>query len=139
MELELSCRCREIDTFIQRKERDAECREVVDERDQVLQVAAQPIELPGHDDVELPMPRVLHQAIEGRPPVLGPRDAVVDVFDGRPAAGFDVAPELDELVLGFLVEGADTNVDGTFLRGSSFLVGAPAPKMAGSPGDRSHG
>ena len=38
---------------------------------------------------------------------------VVDVFHGRvPAAGRDVATELGELVLGFLVEGANTGVEG---------------------------
>ena len=81
----------------------------------MLQVAAQPIELPGHDQhVELAAPGVLHELVERRPAVLRAADAVVDVLHGRvPAAGRDVAAELGELVLGLLVEGGHARVDGS--------------------------
>ena len=53
--------------------------ELGQEADQVLQAAAEAIDVPGHDDIELPLGSVPVQGIEGRPLVapLGAADAVI--------------------------------------------------------------
>ena len=68
MHLQPSRRRRGVDPFVETDERDVQRLEVVEQGDQVLQVAPQPIELPRHDDVELAALGVLHQLVERRPP-----------------------------------------------------------------------
>jgi hypothetical protein len=102
-----------VDALAERDECDAERLQVLEQRDQVLQVAPKAIEPPAHQYVKLPAARVFDEAVEGRPGGLGPAHAVVDVLHGRvPATGGHVAAELGELVLGLLVERGDTGVDG---------------------------
>jgi hypothetical protein len=82
----------------------------------VLQIAPEPIELPGDHDIELPPPGVFHQLVERRPRVLRASDPVVDVFHGGPATGLGIAPQLDELVLGMLINGGHSNVESSVHR-----------------------
>ena len=111
MHLELPSRRRGVDAFAQRDEREAERLQVLEQRDQVLQVASQPIELPRHQHVELAAPRVRHEPVERRPAVGRAAHAVIDGC--LLAAGRDVAAQLGELVLGLLVEIGDAGVDGS--------------------------
>ena len=57
-------------------------------------------------------PHVGDELVERGPAILRAADALVDVLDGGPAAGRDVAPQLEQLVLGGLVVRADARVDG---------------------------
>ena len=57
-------------------------------------------------------PHVGDELVERGPTVLRAADALVDVLDGAPAARRDVAPQLEQLVLGGLVVRADARVDG---------------------------
>jgi len=58
--LEPASRRRGVDAFVQRDERDAERLQIIEQRDQVLQVAAEAIELPGDDRIEFAALGVLH-------------------------------------------------------------------------------
>ena len=49
------------------KQIDLERMELGQEADEVLQAAAQPIDIPGHDNIELPLGSVPVQGIEGWP------------------------------------------------------------------------
>lgn len=64
---------------------DVESVELAQERHQLLQAAAQPIDDPGHHDIDLPPEGISQHRIVGRPlvPAFGAADAVilVDVHD----------------------------------------------------------
>ena len=55
-------------------------------RDQMLEVASEPIQPPAHHDIEAPSSGIGEQLIEGRTPILGARHPLVDIFDRRPAS-----------------------------------------------------
>ena len=76
-------------------------------------------------------------AITGQGEVLAAADAVVDVFDGGPAAGGGELIEFRQLILRVLVEGGHTGVDGS---SHGNLTGAGLPFYdGGRPARRSLG
>jgi hypothetical protein len=62
----LASRRRGVEALLVQKEVDAECVQLGQERDQVLQAAAQAIDGPCHDHVELPTGRGLAELVERR-------------------------------------------------------------------------
>ena len=88
------------------------------ERDEVLKAAAQPIDAPGHDHVELPFGRIATERIERRPPVPAPgaADAVilVDLDDLAAHAAGDLA-QLALLVGRRLIDGAHAEIENSSL------------------------
>jgi len=91
--------------------------------DQVLKAAAEPIDAPGHDQIELPLGGVATQAIEFRAavPALSAAYAMVPLdADDLPAhAGSDLA-QFALLVGGGLIQGRDAKVEnGAFHRKAS--------------------
>jgi hypothetical protein len=69
MKLESPRRCRCVDALAKRNEPDAECLEVVEQRDEVSEVAPQAVEAPSYKDIELPTSSILqHRAVAAVPP-----------------------------------------------------------------------
>src|SRR6516162_583091 len=103
--------------------------------DQVLKAAAEPIDAPGHDQIELPLGGVATQAIEFRAavPALSAAYAMVpiDADDLAAHAGSDLA-KLTLLVHRSLLGGRDAKVEnGAFHRKASLvLLPERASKMA---------
>ena len=93
-----------VDPLAQRDERDPAGVPVVEQHHQVAKVPAEPIETPAHDGLHPMGPHVGHELVERGPAVLRAADALVDVLDGGPAAGRDIPPQLEQLVLGGLVD-----------------------------------
>ena len=56
-----------VEALLMQKQIDLERMELGQEADEVLQAAAQPIDIPGHDNIELPLGSVPVQGIEGWP------------------------------------------------------------------------
>jgi hypothetical protein len=108
--LELPGRGCGVNAFCQANECHAERLEIFEQRDQVLQIAAQAIEPPAHHDIEAPSSGVGQQLIERGASILRPAYATIHVLDGRPAASGDVAAQLLKLVLRLLVEGRDARI-----------------------------
>src|SRR5262245_26032984 len=85
-----------------------------EERDEVLQRAAEAVDAPCHDDVELPLSSIAEQAVElgSAAPTLGTTDAavLVDADDLVAHAGRDLE-QLARLVLGVLLTRGDAEVD----------------------------
>ena len=104
--------------------RDAEGLQLVEQRDQVPEVPAEPIQPPADQHVEPTPLGIPDQLIQRRPPVLAPAHPFVDVLDRRPAPGSDVPPQLGELILGLLVEGRDHE------RRSRPLIGSASARLA---------
>ena len=71
--LQLAGRRRRVDALGETDERHAERLQVLQQRDQVFQVSAKPIQPPAHDDVEPTAPSVDQELIEHRPPILAAR------------------------------------------------------------------
>src|SRR5262245_37541062 len=90
MHLQLAGRGRRVDPLRQADKGNPERLELVEQRDQVLQIAPQAIEAPADDDVEPTAPGIADQIVQRRTAILRPRYAAVDVFDGRPVAGLNV-------------------------------------------------
>src|SRR5215510_9309018 len=91
--------------------------------DQVLKAAAEPIDAPGHDQIELPLGGVVTQAIEFRAAVPAPSAAYamvpIDADDLATHAGSDLA-KLTLLVRRSLLGGRDAKVEnGAFHRNTS--------------------
>src|SRR5713101_5221755 len=84
VELQFSRGRRAIDALAQTHERDAHRLKLLEQRDEMFQVAAEAIESPAHDDVKLPAARIDDEAIERRPAVLRPAHAAVNVLGQRP-------------------------------------------------------
>jgi hypothetical protein len=55
LEHRLASRCRGVETLLVEEEVDVQRMQLGEEADQVLQAAAEAIDAPGHDDVELPL------------------------------------------------------------------------------------
>ena len=111
--LELAGGRRGVDPFREADERDAKRLKLVEERDQVLQTAPEPIEPPADQHIEPPPLGIGQELIERGAPVLRSAYAAIDVLDRRPAARLDVTAQLDQLVLAGLLRGGDAGVDGT--------------------------
>ena len=105
---------------------DAERLQLVEQRDQVLEVAPEPIESPAHQHVEPAPLGIGQELIERRATILRPAHPAIDVLDRRPASGADVPPQLLQLVLRLLVDGAHPRVDGRLHASTSPAVAAPA-------------
>jgi hypothetical protein len=116
VQLELARWCRGVDAFSETDEGDTECLKVIEQRNQVFEVAAEPIEAPAHEHVGLPTPSIGNELVESWPLVLRTADATVYVLDCAPATSLNVAPKLLKLILGLLVEGRDASVDCRFHR-----------------------
>jgi hypothetical protein len=89
--------------------------DLAQEGHEILQRAAEPIDGPGHDDVEPAPSRVAAQTVERRPlvPALGAGNAIVCIdFHHFVAEALGHRPELPLLVIGGLVEGRRTHVKG---------------------------
>jgi hypothetical protein len=72
-------------------------RQLLDRDHQVPQVAAKPVKLPTHADVNAPGISIRHQLVESGP--AEPEVPVSTYSAGGRAAGLAVAPEFEELVL----------------------------------------
>ena len=83
--LELAGRRRRVDPLGQTDDRDAEGLQLVEQRDQMPQVPPEPIQAPADQRVEPAPTGVGDQGVEGRPAVLAPADAPIDVFRSPPA------------------------------------------------------
>ena len=97
---------RGVAALIEGHEGDTERCELLDECDQVSNIASEAIQSPYDEYIEAATAAVNQQAIERQSTVLRPADAVVDAV-GCPIPRGDVAPVLRELVLGLLVERTD--------------------------------
>src|SRR5262249_11878137 len=80
------------------------------------QIAPEPIETPAHDALHAMAPHIGDELVERGSAVLRAADAAVDVLDRGPAAGGDVAAQLQQLVLRVLVVPADARVEGDLHR-----------------------
>jgi hypothetical protein len=107
---------RGVDPFREADERDAKRLKLVEERDQVLQAATEPIEAPADQHIEPPPLGIGQELIERGAPVLRSAYAAVYELGSGPSARFDVPPQLDQLVVAGLLGGADTGVNGTTRR-----------------------
>ena len=77
----------------------------------MFEIPPQAVEPPADQHVDPSPSGIADQAVEGGAAILGPRDAVVDVLDGRiPAPRPDVPAEFNELILGLLVERRDAGL-----------------------------
>jgi hypothetical protein len=103
-----------VDAFSKRDEPDTERPQFIEQRDEMPEISTEPVQSPAHQDIELPSPRILQQFIESGASILRTTDASVHELGGRPSPRLDIAPEFQELVLGFLVERRDAGVDGGF-------------------------
>lgn len=74
----------------------------------MLEVPSQTVESPTDENVKAPTASVFQELIQGRTPIFAAADSLVDVFTVPPCAGLAVSPEVDELVLGFLLGGRHT-------------------------------
>jgi hypothetical protein len=104
MHLQFAGRRRGVNAFRQTDKRDSQRLQLVEERDQVFQIAPEPIEPPADQDVEPAAPGVRNQLVERRPPILRTGDTPIDVLNGRPVPSLRVAPELLKLILRLLLE-----------------------------------
>jgi hypothetical protein len=86
--------------------------QLVEHGDEVPEVAAQPVEAPANDHVNLAALGMGEQFVQGRSRVLRTRDSVVDVRDRCPAPTLDVPAEFLQLVLGMLLLGTDASIEG---------------------------
>src|SRR6266436_4838376 len=94
---------------------DASGVDFVQERDQVLQRAAEAIDAPSHHDVEFPPDRVAAQSVElwSLVPTLGARDPVISVdLHDLAVFPFGDSAQLPLLACAGLPVGADARVDG---------------------------
>jgi hypothetical protein len=111
--LEFSGRRRGVDALGQAHEVDAESLQLVQQRNQVLQVPPEPIKAPDENDVEAAALRVADHVVQRRPAFTCAADTVVAILasDG-PAAGRRVPAQLRGLVLRVLVRRRHAGVDG---------------------------
>jgi hypothetical protein len=64
--------CRGVDPFTERDEGDPDGLEIIEERDEVLQVAPEPIQPPADEHIEPSALGILQERIQGRPTILRP-------------------------------------------------------------------
>ena len=95
---------------------DAVRADLVEERYEVLQRAAQPVNRPGHEHIEFASGGVFEQAVELGAPVtaFGAAHTIVDILvDDFPAlARSDLAKSLDLILWGLAVAGRHAGVEG---------------------------
>jgi hypothetical protein len=100
-----------VDALVKAHERNSKALEILEERDKVLQVSAEPIQPPAHDDIKPPTSCVSDQLIEGRSAVFGTANAGIHILAGGPSARFNVLTEFSELVFCRLLRRGDSRVD----------------------------
>jgi len=86
--------------------------QLVEQCDQVFEIAPESIKTPADQHVEPAAPGVSDEIIERRPPILRSRHALIDVLDRRPVARLHVASNLLQLILRLLLESRDAGVYG---------------------------
>jgi hypothetical protein len=118
-------RARSVDALAQRHESDADGLQLIEQQDQVPQIAAQPIEPPAHQDVEPASFGIGDELIERGSSILCPAYTAVDVLDGGPAPRLDVASEFSKLILGILIGRTDASVNGTAHEKPPWVEGLP--------------
>jgi len=91
-------------------ELDPEVAEEFEGFDEMPRRSAEPVERRHGHHVDPPGLYLRHETIEGGPPLLGPRHALVDELGGLPAPGRHVFPEVAELGVTALVAGAHPGV-----------------------------
>jgi hypothetical protein len=109
--LEFSGGRRGVDAFSQADERDSERLQVLQQSDQVLQVATEPIESPAHDDIEFPPLRVSNQRVESGAAIFRTAHSTINVLDGRPATSRAEAMKFLKLVLWLLIDRRNAGID----------------------------
>ena len=77
--------------------------EVVEQCDQMLEAAAEPVEPPADQDIDAPSLGVPNQLVQGRAVVQGTADALIEILAGLPASRLDEPPQLLKLVFDLLV------------------------------------
>ena len=102
-----------VDALPERREGDPERLEIIERHDQMAQVPPKPIQLPAHQHVELPAAGVDQELVERRPAFLRAADAVIDILHCGPASRGAVTAQLNQLVLGLLIERGNASVDGS--------------------------
>jgi hypothetical protein len=90
MHLEFAGRRGGVDALGEAHKRDAERLEVLEQRDEVLQVPSEPIEAPANQYIEPAPLGLAYEHIECGPAVPRAADAAVDVFHTGPAPRLDV-------------------------------------------------
>ena len=84
----------------------------VEERDEMPEVAAEPIERGDGDEIELPSANLDHEGIETGTFLPCPADGVIgEVSNHCPAGAIGMFAQRAELVLGRLIAGADASVE----------------------------
>ena len=111
MHLQLSGRCSRVDAFLQADEGHAERLELVEQSDEVLEAATEPIQSPADYNIETPPPGIADELVERRASINSTADTPVDELLRDPASSGNVAAELSELVLRLLVERTHAGVD----------------------------
>jgi hypothetical protein len=77
----------------------------------VLQVSTKAVQPPHQDYIEASALGVSQHGVEGWSALLGPADAVIDMFDSGPAPRSGIPPQLGELILTGLIGGGHAGVD----------------------------
>ena len=78
--LKLAGGCCRDDSFCERRKGDAECMEVLKDRDHVTEVPTRPIQAPVDEDVKTSLGRVGHGLIEGESTVACTADVLIHVI-----------------------------------------------------------
>ena len=76
------------------------------------QAAAEAIQAPTDQNIELPTLGISDQGVQGRAAILGPRDAVIDVLLSCLTPSRHIVAEFLELILRRLIEGGNSGIDG---------------------------
>jgi len=87
----------------ERDERHADRLQLLEQRDEMFQVASEPVQPPADQHVEPAALGIPDQLVERGPLVFGAGDALIDVLDGRPPASRHVPSQFGELVFRLLV------------------------------------
>jgi hypothetical protein len=102
---------RGIDPFTQRHEANSERLEIVQQRNEMSEIAAEAIEPPANKHIKPTAPRVGEHLIKGRASILGSAETSIHELGSGPTPGLNVTPKFDQLVFAGLVSGADPSVD----------------------------
>ena len=85
MHLQLARWRRGVNPFSQAHKDNPQHLELIEQRHEVLEASAEPIQTPAHQDIELSTLGISDQHIKGRAFILGATDALVGVLVSRPA------------------------------------------------------
>ena len=85
MHLQLARWRRGVNAFSQAHKGNPQQLELIEQRHEVLEASAEPIQAPADQHIELPALGITDQLIQGRALILGVTDALVGVLVSRPA------------------------------------------------------